>query len=447
MTTRSILEPASSETIPESLFLANARLELYPFLVRPKNAKDYLLMRLGCRTVTVVSTTDSGVLASRLLKSGLTPAEVSAHLSAKFETEIADIQPLLKALYKARMIRSINGETVEADAPSLMRQLIQRLEWIRIRAGALLRRAFVRSLPVAITHRALCLLRPIWSNTKTEKIFAQARRNLNSVFGGSLSEKRICVLAHNFVEELVRRDVDLELLSELPELKAGQWLRRHCAFHGLEHLDAALAKGQGVLLCSFHFSSSYLLVLLLWLRGYSFTGAGGIPWNNQNRKLPSDNAELAAQLQGCGDVKWFATFTFESALKICRTINQGGIGLVFPDGIAPRPTGALANYFGHDAARYRRAQCEVSFLGGVVQGNTGVSWMYKQSIAPLIPIRLVRDSFHKFQVIVGQEIRLDREASTERITADLYAALEREVRLDPAAWIYWPILNQITTTS
>jgi lauroyl/myristoyl acyltransferase len=293
----------------------------------------------------------------------------------------------------------------------------------------------------------MCFLRPRWSRATMREARAQAQRNLIPVFGGSLSEKRIRAVAHDFAEEQVRRDIDLELLSELPELEAGRWLRRYCVFHGLEHLDSALVKRQGVLLSSFHFSSSHLLVLLLWLRGYSFTGAGGIPWKNHNRVLPSDNPELAAQLKSCGDVKWYATFTLESALKICRTVNQGGMGLVFPDGIAARAKGDLATYFGHDAARYKRAQCEVPFLGRVVQGNTGVPWIYKQSKAPLIPIKLVRDSFHRFQVIVGPEIKLDRAASVEKITADLYGALEREILVDPSDWIYWRILNQFTTAS
>jgi len=378
---------------------------------------------------------------------GYSAGEVSGPALFHVQTPGADIQPLLKALYKARMIRSIDGQTVEADVPSLRRQLEQRLEWIRIRAGAALSRAFIRSFPVSITHPAMSLLRPKWSRAKLREARAQARRNLTSVFGGSLSEKRIRVLTHDFVEEQVRRDIDLELLSELPELEAGKWLRTHCVFHGLEHLDSALAKRQGVLLSSFHFSSSQLLVLLLWLRGYSFTGAGGIPWNNHNRVLPSDNPELARQLKGCGDVKWYATFTLESALKICRAVNQGGMGLVFPDGIAARAKGDLATYFGHDAARYKRAQCEVPFLGGLAQGNTGVPWIYKQSSAPLIPIKLARDSFHRFQVIVGPEIKLNRAASLEKITADLYGALEREIRLEPAAWIYWRNLHRFTTTS
>ena len=175
-----ITQYIQEQSVPEALLLPNAKLQLYPFLVRRKNAKDYFLMRLGCRTVTVLTTTESGVAASRLLKSGCSAAEVSARLSSMFKCRDADIQPLLKALYKARMIRSIDGQTVEADVPSLGRQLRQRLQWIRIRAGAALSRAFIRSLPVSITHRTMCLLRPKWSRAKMREARAQARRNLIS---------------------------------------------------------------------------------------------------------------------------------------------------------------------------------------------------------------------------------------------------------------------------
>ncbi len=275
----------------------------------------------------------------------------------------------------------------------------------------------------------------------------EAGNNMAAVFGSSLSRSHLKRLAQDFTQEKIARDIDLELLSEMSELEAGKWLRRHCVFHGLHYLEDALAKGNGVLLSGFHFSSSHLLVLLFWLRGYSFTGAGGIPWNNQNRVLPSDNPELARQLTGCGDVKWHTGFTLESALSICRAVNRGGIGLVFPDGHVARAGQDVARYLGHDAALYKRAQSEVPFLGRVALANTGVPWMYKQSSAPLIPVKLVRSASHRFQVIVGPEIKLDRNAPLQKISADLYAALEAEIRLDPAAWIYWRILDQFTTTS
>lgn len=361
MTITSADEKTATASVPEALLMPGAKLCLYPFLASQKNAKDYFLMRLGCRTVTVLSTTHFGVMASQLLRKGCSPAEVSTRLSEMFRCEDVDIQPLLKALYKAHMIRSIDGKTVESEPPLLSHQFRQRLEWVRICVGAALSRAFIRNLPIPITHRAMCILRPKWAASKTTVARTEAKQALTSVLAGSLSDQRISSLARDFVEEQIRRETDLEFLSELPELEVGKWLRRYTAFQGLEHLDSALARGQGVLLSSFHFSSSHLLVLLLWLRGYSFTGAGGVPWKNHNRVLPSDNPELARALQGCGDVKWHATFTFQSALNICRTVNQGGMGLVFPDGIAARAKGDLATYFGHDAARYRRAQCPVPF--------------------------------------------------------------------------------------
>jgi len=447
MTMQLLQERPSAGLVLETLSLPDTKLHLYPFLVRRVNAKEYSLVRLGCRTVTVVSTTQSGVLAARLLKRGYSVADACARVASAFHCGSVDLQPLLKALHEARMIRSIDGRPVEPDPLSLTRQWKQRMEWLWLRASAFAGRGFVRYLPVPLTHRAMSVLRPDWNRSKTREARGQAQRNLTSVFGGSLTEKRIRSLAHHCVEEQIRREVDLKLLNALPEVEVGRWLRRYCTFQGLEHLDDALAARKGVLLSSFHFSSAHLIVLLLWLRGYSFTGAGGLTRKDRNRPLPFDDPQLAAQLGGCGSVKWFTTMTLESALNICRTINSGGVGLVFPDGFTTRSKGAVDAYFGHNAALYKRAHRDVPFLGRVAEGNTGVPWIYKQSTAPLIPIKLVRDSFHRFQVVVGPELKLDRSASIEQVTAGLYARLEREVTLDPAAWAYWRILDQFTTAS
>jgi lauroyl/myristoyl acyltransferase len=444
---QSVLEKSSPGLLPEALLQSNAKVKLYPFLIRRNNSKDYSLIRLGCRTVTVLWTTQFGVVASKLLSKGCSAAEASARMSHMFRCARVDLQPLLKALYETRMIRSINGEPIESEAPSLARQWKQRLEWLRMRTAVVASRAFIRNLPIPIAHRTMCLLRPKWSRRKTQEVCGQAQRNLTSVFAGSLSEKRIRGLAHDYLEEQIRKEVDLALLNALPEIQVGKWLRRCCTFQGLEYLDNALAAGKGVLLSSFHFSSAHLIVLLLWLRGYSFTGAGGLNRSDRNRVLPFDDPQLEAALKGCGTVKWFTTMTLESALSICRTVNQGGLGLVFPDGFTTRSKADVDLYFGHSAALYKRAHCNVPFLGRAAQGNTGVPWIYKQSTAPLIPIKVVRDSFHRFQIIVGPELKLDRTASLEKITAGLYATLEREVALDPAAWAYWKNLDQFTTTS
>jgi hypothetical protein len=145
-------------------------------------------------------------------------------------------------------------------------------------------------------------------------------------------------------------------------------------------------------------------------------------WNNQNRKLPSDNAELAARLQGRGDVKWFATFTFESALR-CRTLIRRHRSI---SGWNCPARQGLANY-ADMMPLTTGAPNAVSFLGGVVQGNTGVSGCISE-YRPLIPIQVVRTHFTNFSHSRPGN-QTGPRGFTERIAADLYAALEREVRL------------------
>jgi hypothetical protein len=91
MITQSVQEQASPGFTSDGLLLPNAKFQLYPFLIRRSNSKDYSLIRLGCQTVTVVSTTQCGVVASRLLKSGHSAAETCARVSSKFKCKRVDL--------------------------------------------------------------------------------------------------------------------------------------------------------------------------------------------------------------------------------------------------------------------------------------------------------------------------------------------------------------------
>jgi lauroyl/myristoyl acyltransferase len=275
---------------------------------------------------------------------------------------------------------------------------------------------------------------------------SQARQNLQNVFGASLLPRQVEQIAEGFISEQIRRDLDIEVLNAFNDVKVAKWIRRSCTISGLQHLDEALSRKQGVLLSSFHFSSSHLIILVLWLHGYSFTGAGGITRAANTRVLPFDNAELEAQLGGCGKVKWFSHFNFDSVLAMCKALENAGVALVYPDSFWSRPAKEVAQYFGHGAARYRPARTMVPFLGQQVEANKGVPWIYKQSKSPLIPVKLIRTSNSKFHLSIGPEIKLNREASVEAIAAELYRALEREVCADPAAWSYWRILHQFVTS-
>jgi len=80
-----------------------------------------------------------------------------------------------------------------------------------------------------------------------------------------------------------------------------------------------------------------------------------------------------------------------------------------------------------------------------VEANTGSAWMYQQSEAALIPIKVLRPEPGRFEVIVGRELKIDRSLPLDRLTAEIYRYLEREVAIAPAMWGYWATLDKFST--
>lgn len=427
------------------LFEPDSVLQLFPFLVRRDNQRDWSLVRIGCETLRVISTSRAGAQGARLLRRGYTLREAAAILSRSNCGKPVSLEALIKALYQGEFIRSVNGTTVSTLQTSSWREWRHRLGWAAIRARKTAVCYGLRLLPIPISYAALDILRPGTSSSAFKSIRETARRNIGLVFGGSLPSPELDRIARDFTTERVRSTFDMAMLSNLSDYRTARWLRRSTVFYGLENLEQALAAGNGVLLCGLHFSSAHLLLALLWLHGYSFTGAGGITLADRHRVLPFENAALKARLGGCGEVKWNTKFSVANALAICRTLSEGGIGLVYPDGFFARPKGEVANYFGHYAAHYEPARTRVPFLGTLLDANTGAPWIYKQSKAALIPLKLLRRSRHRFEVIVGRELRIDRSQSLEAVTSQIYAYLEKEIYLTPSAWDYWRTFQNLSS--
>jgi len=434
--------PAKAEAIPAILLEDSTILELFPFVVRSINDAECNIVRVGAPVLTAISTSSIGLEAVRLLQSGQSIGAVKAALGKEHESSTTDLSPLIAALHKARIIRRAADVVLCNESPSAWRVFTQKCAW----AGFSLRRtvvgALLKYLPLRMSYAILFHVRPRWSKAKRLGALQLSRQNLQGVFGSSMLPSQIDKIAEDFISEQIRRDLDIEILNAFSDLKVAQWIRRSCTISGLHYLDEALARKQGVLLSSFHFSSSHLIILVLWLHGYSFTGAGGITRAANTRVLPFDNPALEAELGGCGKVKWFSHFNFDSVLAMCKALESGGMALVYPDSIWARPAKQVAKYFGHGAAQYRPARTAVPFLGQKAEANKGVPWIYKQSQAAFIPLKLIRTSNSRFHLSIGPELKLDRQASVEAIAAELYQVLEQEVRTDPAAWSYWRILHQ-----
>lgn len=441
---RETADACIADTAPDG----DSVLEFFPLAVRRVRRRDNKdeasVTRVGCSVITSISTSSAGLEAIRLLQRGYSVREASNELARRFQSTQIDLQPLLTALARARMIRTINGRVISREPVSRWRHLRHRVELVSIA----LRRATVpfviRFWPTVWAHGILFGMKPGWPRRKQRAVRDVARRNMEAVSdlpgGGALD-----TIAERYAAEQIRIGIDLDLLTHLSEVRVARWLRRHCAISGLEHLDAALAKGKGVVLCSFHFSSSHsLLVLVLWLRGYSFTGEGNITKHNTARPLPWDNPGLAAKLGGCGQVKWYTSVHFASALGICRTLARGGMALVFPDGFFVRPPQQVSTYFGHAAAEYEPAHEKLRVLGRTLEVNTGVPWICQQSEAPVILVRMRRVRGARFTLEIGPELSLTRGASVRQTAEELYAELERQIKTDPAAWFYWHKLDRFS---
>ena len=412
-------------------------LKLFPLVSRTVNSNECSIVRVGGPILTAISTSAVGLKAVRLMQRGLSVGAVKAALKEEHGCEETDLEPLLRALFAARIIQSANGIPMSDEGSQWWTALVQKTRWM----GFALRRALVKGilnwLPLRVAYPLLIPFHPRISRARLIESWRQMRYNVQEVFGSSLVPRQMDKIADDWVAEQVRRNLDIEILNAYSHYRVVQWLRKSCTISGLERIDAALAKKKGVLLFSFHFSSSYLITLVLWVNGYSFTGAGGITRAATKEVLPFDDLELHRRAGGCGKVKWFVNYNFENVLAILRTIAGGGMALVYPDSIWTRLQKDVAKSFHHEAAHYRPATTPVPFLGGTIEANKGVPWIYQQCEAPLIPLRLTRIGHARFHLTVGPELKLNRSGSVEEITAELYRSLEREVCLHPAAWSYF----------
>jgi lauroyl/myristoyl acyltransferase len=426
----------------------NAVLELYPLAVRqPKwrdNKGDASITRVGCQVITSISTSRAGVEAIKLFRRRYSLGNASSELKRRFKSAQIDLQPLLAALARARMIRAIDGRVINEEPACLWLQVRHRisLAWMALSRACV--PLVIRCCPVAWSHRILFRIRPGWPRRKQRSVTEAARWNLETARRW-MDETPLDVIAKRYTAEQIRFSIDLDLLTHLTDMRVALWLRSRCTVAGLEYLDAQLAKGKGALLCCFHFSSSpALLVLILWLRGYSFTGEGVITQHNTTRPLPWENPELSAKLGTCGQVKWHTTVNFASALGICRTLARGGLGLVFPDGLYVRPPRHVVTYFGRPAAEYEPARDKLLVFGRVLEVNTGVAWICQQTEAPLIPVRMRRVGGARFSVEIGRELKLTRGVSVRETAVELFAELERQMKTDPWAWFYWHKLHKFS---
>jgi lauroyl/myristoyl acyltransferase len=183
--------------------------------------------------------------------------------------------------------------------------------------------------------------------------------------------------------------------------------------HGGQHLNAALAKGQGVIVLSAHLGNFFLLGTRLALEGHSIHVLINQPNDGYFAKL-MDNYRL--------DIR-SATIHARPREQALRQVNQAlrrsGIVVMIADEY--RNTGVPAKLFGH-TVRARRGPVTVA-------ARTG---------AAIVPACIIRQPDNSLRLIIEPELELARERRGQDETSEnvlrITRWLEKTVRSHPDQW-------------
>lgn len=238
---------------------------------------------------------------------------------------------------------------------------------------------------------------------------AVAMENLERAFGGELTDaQRKDLLRANFrhygqtlVEFLVMRRWTREQLE------------RRVALRGLEKVDEALARGQGLIIVTAHYGNWELLASRTARAGYSVNVIA------RDADDPATN-EIINSIRGdCGYRVISRRGSARPALEILRRNELLAILL--------------------DQNTISGAVC-VPFFGFPAATAPGPAALARRTGAPIIPVFSRRETTGRhvatFLPPIDYELTDDKERDIYEITARVTAAIEAQIRADPSQWLW-----------
>ncbi|MBL8150075.1 MAG: hypothetical protein JNN15_09125, partial [Blastocatellia bacterium] len=249
-----------------------SKVELFPLYIHSYGDNNFRVIRKWGRSVMV--TRQQGLEVIELLGRGAKLKEVRTSLAQKYgcESSKIDLSPLLTALRKANLIKSVDGEKICKNEVTASTFLEFFLRFYLFRTVNKYSRKY---LPISILRKVLYLITFFQLRKATREKVENAAKNMMVVLGRD-SDRKIGSYRKDYYRHLVKNIIDIDSLMPKSPTEVEAWLSNNVSYVGLEHLDRAIKSGKGVLLCGFHFTSVRLIPLVLMRRGYSFTTMGAI---------------------------------------------------------------------------------------------------------------------------------------------------------------------------
>jgi KDO2-lipid IV(A) lauroyltransferase len=253
----------------------------------------------------------------------------------------------------------------------------------------------------------------------------RSMKNLNLALGDKVSEVQIRDIAQSSLKNFFRA------FAEIPIVLASQTeeLREMISVVGSEHLNAALAKGNGVILLSAHLGNFFLLGTRLAISGYPIHVLV-----NQPRHGPFAQLMDQYRLQVL-QATIHAHPRREALRRLAQVLRRNEVAIIIAD-------------------EYRRSSSgiRVPFFGRAVLARRGPITLALRTGAAVVPACVIRDADNKLKLIVEPELEFSRsERDKSRITENtlrLTEWLEKTVRSYPDQWnwmnIHWEDSSKIS---
>jgi KDO2-lipid IV(A) lauroyltransferase len=235
-------------------------------------------------------------------------------------------------------------------------------------------------------------------------------KNLGVALGDQLDktaiEKIACASLRNFFRACVEIGVTLN--------SSDDDVRSDIAVSGRENLDAALAKGKGVIALSAHLGNFFLVGTRLSVDGYTAWVLVNQPREGQFAKLMDDYRLQARQ-------KTIHARPRHAALQeLYRVLRGNGIAVVIAD-------------------EYRKgAGVQVSLFGRPVLARRGPVTLALRTGAAIVPVIMLRGPDNRLRLLIEPEINLARsgkhKSEIKENTVRITRWLEQTVRAYPEQW-------------
>lgn len=370
---------------------------------------EFLVRRVD--TDSTISTGEAGARCIELLLRGETMGGVREAVGRVYGCSPGevDVMPLLDCMVEADFIESVDGYPVSASRH-------RSLAAVRLMALASLPAPLItwaaRTLPLAILLRlAHARRRP-----RDRRIVGLIAAHMRALPGLGVSAHDAHRLARANCDALSAQYMDRILLATMHPHRLHRWLTGHVRVVGLGHLDEAMARGRGALLCAFHTGSYGLTPFVLAALGRGVTVLTGMDETGDQslarRFGESRDAGHLYDIEGVG--------RSAAARPLLRALGGGRAVMLLCDAV-PSPGG-----------RWQ----EVEFLGGRVQAASGPDWLVEQSGAVPLPVITRCVGRWRHEVVIEPPLTPAGRGQGQ-VVAGLYRVLERHVRADPALWLKW----------